>query len=40
MKKINTFDGEMIIDRRSAGECAQQSGALFENLVFNELYVW
>ena len=37
MKKINTFDGEMIVDRRSAGECAQQSGALFENVVYNEL---
>tara|TARA_Y100000768_G_scaffold36147_2_gene23667 strand:- start:410 stop:907 length:498 start_codon:yes stop_codon:yes gene_type:complete len=31
------FDEEMVIDRRSAGECAQKNGALFENYVHNEL---
>jgi hypothetical protein len=38
MKTQNTLFGDtIIVDRRSAGECAQKSGALFENLVFNEL---
>ncbi len=38
MRTVNTlFEGELVIDRRSAGECAQKNGALFENYVFNEL---
>lgn len=38
MRTIATlYDGELVIDRRSAGECAQKSGALFENYVYNEL---
>ena len=38
MKTVNTLYGdEMIVDRRSAGMMAQQSGALFENQVLDKL---
>ncbi len=38
MKIVNTlFDGEMIVDRRSAGMMAQKAGALFEDQVRFEL---
>jgi len=38
MKVVNTLFGEsIIIDRRNAGDCAQESGALFENIVYNDL---
>ena len=37
MRTAATLFGEEVIDRRSAGACAQKNGALFENYTFNEL---
>jgi hypothetical protein len=38
MRTINTlFGDEVIVDRRSAGQVAQKSGALFESQVLHEL---